>query len=122
MVVIVPGKLIKERPEAVKKSLAALKRSMEFMKEKPAEAAKILAPSFMAEEGLQLEGKTLAPEEIMLKSLKTNIFDWRLAKKDLSRMEELTGVMKDLGILKTDVPLNSVVDLRWQNELERQRP
>jgi NitT/TauT family transport system substrate-binding protein len=122
MVVIVPGKLVKERPEAVKKSLAALKRSMEFMKEKPAEAAKVLAPSFMAEEGLQLEGKTMAPEEIMLKSLKTNIFDWRLAKKDLARMEELTGVMKDLGILKSDVPLNSVVDLRWQNELERQKP
>jgi NitT/TauT family transport system substrate-binding protein len=122
MVVIVPGKLIKERPEAVKKSLAALKRSMEFMKEKPAEAAKILAPSFMAEEGLAMEGKNISPEDIMLKSLKNNIFDWRLAKKDLSRMEELTGVMKDLGILKADVPLSSVVDLRWQNELERQKP
>jgi hypothetical protein len=76
----------------------------------------------MAEEGLAMEGKNIPPEDIMLKSLKNNIFDWRLAKKDLSRMEELTGVMKDLGILKADVPLSSVVDLRWQNELERQKP
>jgi len=122
MVVIVPGKLIKERPEVVKKALSALKRSMEFMKEKPAEAARILAPAFMAEEELAMEGKTITPEEIMLKSLKTNIFDWRLTTADLKRMEVLIGVMKSLEILKSDVPLSSVVDLRWQNELERQKP
>ncbi len=122
MVVIVPGKLVKERPDAVRKALSALKRSMEFMKEKPAEASRILAPAFMAEEGLAVEGKNISPEEIMLKSLKSNIFDWRLSQADLKRMEELSGVMKSLEILKTDVPLGSVVDLRWQNELERQRP
>ena len=122
MVVIVPGKLIKEQPAAVRKALSALKRSMEFMKEKPAEASRILAPAFMAEEGLAVEGKNISPEEIMLKSLKSNIFDWRLSQADLKRMEELSGVMKSLEILKTDVPLSSVVDLRWQNELERQKP
>lgn len=122
MVVIVPGKLIKERPDAVRKALAALKRSMEFMKEQPVEASRVLAPAFMAEEGLAAEGKTIAPEEIMLKSLKSNVFDWRLSPADLKRMEELSAVMKGLDILKTNVPLSSVVDLRWQNELERRKP
>jgi len=122
MVVIVPGKLIKEQPAAVRKVLASLKRSMEFMKEKPAEAARILAPAFMAEEGLVVEGKGIPPEEIMLKSLKSNVFDWRLTQGDLKRMEELSGIMKELDILKKDVPLSSVVDLRWQSELERQKP
>lgn len=122
MVVIVPGKLIRERPDAVRKPLSALKRSTEFMKEKPAEAARVLAPAFMAEEGLMVEGKAISAEEIMLKSLKSNVFDWRLSKADLKRMEELSGVMRNLEILKKDVPLSSVVDLRWQNELERKKP
>ena len=122
MVVIVPGKLIKEQPAAVRKALASLKRSMEFMKEKPAEAARVLAPAFMAEEGLAVEGKSIPPEDVMLKSLKSNVFDWRLTPADLKRMEELSGIMKDLEILKKDVPLSSVVDLRWQSELERQKP
>lgn len=122
MVVIVPGKLIKERPDAVRKTLSALKRSTEFMKEKPAEASRVLAPAFMAEEGLMAEGKAISAEEIMLKSLKSNVFDWRLSKADLKRMEELSGVMRNLEILKKDVPLSSVVDLRWQNELERKKP
>ncbi len=122
MVVIVPGRLIKERPDAVRKTLSALKRSMEFMKAKPAEAARVLAPAFMAEEALMAEGKAISAEEIMLKSLKSNIFDWRLTKADLKRMEELSGVMRNMEILKKDVPLSSVVDLRWQNELERKRP
>ena len=122
MVVIVPGKLIKERPDAVKKVLSSLKRSMEFMKERPTEASRILAPAFMAEEGLVLEGKGVSPEEIMLKSLKTNIFDWRLTQADLKRMDELSAIMRDLEILKKEVPLSNVVDLRWQNELERRRP
>lgn len=122
MVVIVPGRLIKERPDALRKTLSALKRSMEFMKEKPAEAARVLAPAFMAEEGLAVEGKAIPAEEIMLKSLKSNIFDWRLSKADLKRMDELSGVMRNMEILKKDVPLSSVVDLRWQNELERKRP
>jgi hypothetical protein len=29
--------------------------------------------------------------------------------------------MKDLDILKSAVPINSVVDLRWQTELERRK-
>ena len=122
MVVIVPGKLIKEQPAAVRKALASLKRSMEFMKEKPAEAARILAPAFMAEEGLAVEGKNIPPEDVMLKSLKSNVFDWHLTPGDLKRMEELSGIMKTLEILQKDVPLSSVVDLRWQSELERQKP
>jgi len=76
----------------------------------------------MAEEGLAVEGKNVTPDEIMLKSLKSNVFDWRLTQGDLKRMEEISGIMKELEILKKDVPLSSVVDLRWQSELERQKP
>ena len=122
MVVIVPGKLIKEQPGAVKKVLSSLKRSMEFMKEKPAEASRILAPAFMAEGEMAGEGRGVSAEEIMLKSLKSNIFDWRLTQADLKRMEELSAIMKELEILKKDVPLNSVVDTRWLNELEQRKP
>ena len=122
MVVIVPGKLIKEQPAAVRKVLASLKRSIEFMKERPAEAAQVLAPAFMAEGDLVADGRTVPAQEIMLKSLKSNVFDWRLSPADLKRMEELSGVMKNLDILKSEVPISSVVDLRWQTELERRKP
>jgi NitT/TauT family transport system substrate-binding protein len=122
MVVIVPGKLIKEQPNAVRKFLASIKRSVEFMKDRPAEASRILAPAFMPEGELATEGQRIPAEEVMLKSLKSNVFDWRLSPADLKRMEELSGIMKDLDILKTQVPVNSVVDLRWQTELERRKP
>ena len=122
MVVIVPGKLIKERPTAVKKVLSSLRRSMEFMKERPDEASRILAPAFMAEGDLVTDGRTVPAQEIMLKSLKSNIFAWRLTQADLKRMEELSVVMRELEVLKKEVPINSVVDLRWLNELERRKP
>jgi NitT/TauT family transport system substrate-binding protein len=121
MVVIVPGKLIKEQPATVGKFLASIKSSVEFMKKSPAEASKILAPAFMPEGELAAEGQNISAEELMMKSLKSNVFDWRLSKADLKRMEELAGIMKDLDILKSAVPINSVVDLRWQTELERRK-
>lgn len=122
MVVIVPGKLIKEQPATARKILASIKRSVEFMKEKPAEASRVLAPAFMPEGDLAVEGRSVPASEIMMKSLKSNVFDWRLSQADLKRMEELSGIMKGLDILKKEVPIGSVVDLRWQTELERRKP
>jgi len=122
MVVIVPGKLIAERPAAARKVLASLKRSIEFMKASPVEASRLLAPAFMPEGDLLAEGRTVTSQEIMMKSLKSNIFDWRLTPADLKRMQELSAVMKELEILKQEVPISSVVDLRWQNELDQGRP
>jgi NitT/TauT family transport system substrate-binding protein len=122
MVIIVPGKLIKEQPAAAHKFLASIKNSIEFMKEKPAEASRVLAPAFMPEGEFVAEGQNVKPEEIMLKSLKSNTFDWRLSQADLKRMQELSGIMRGLDILNKDVPIGSVVDLRWQTELERRKP
>jgi NitT/TauT family transport system substrate-binding protein len=122
MVVIVPGKLIKEQPATARKILASIKRSVEFMKEKPAEASRVLAPAFMPEGDLAVDGRSVPASEIMMKSLKSNVFDWRLSQADLKRMEELSGIMKGLDILKKEVPIGSVVDLRWQTELERRKP
>ena len=121
MVVTVPGKLIQEQPETVKKILASIKNSIEFLKVKPTEAAKVLAPAFMPEGEIEAEGQNVKPEEVMLKSLKTNKFDWRLSQPDMNRMHELAGIMKGMDILNKDVPISSVVDLRWQKELEKRK-
>jgi NitT/TauT family transport system substrate-binding protein len=122
MVIIVSGKFIKEQPDSAGKTLAALKRSIEFMKQSPGEASRVLAPAFMPAGEIDTEGHKIQAEEIMLNSLKSNVFDWRLSQADLNRMQELSGVMKGLDILTRDVPLSSVVDLRWQKELERRKP
>jgi NitT/TauT family transport system substrate-binding protein len=122
MVVIVPGRLIKEQPEVARKVLASIKRSIEFIKQNPEEASRILAPAFMLGGELAAEDRSVPAQEVMLKALKTNVFDWRLSKADLKRMEELSGIMTDLDILKTQAPISSVVDLRWQTELEQRRP
>ena len=119
MVVTVPGKLIQEQPETVQKILASIRRSIEFMKSKPAEAAKVLAPAFMPEGEIEAEGHNVKPEEVMLKSLKSNKFDWRLTQPDMNRMQELAGIMKGMDILTKDVAIGSIVDLRWQKELEK---
>ena len=121
MVVTVPGKLVEEQPDTVRKILASIRRSIEFMKAKPTEAAKVLAPAFMPEGEIETEGHNVKPEEVMLKSLKSNKFDWRLSPPDLNRMQELAGIMKGMDILNKDVPISSIVDLRWQKELEKRK-
>jgi NitT/TauT family transport system substrate-binding protein len=121
MVVTVPGKLLEEQPDTVRKILASIRRSIEFMKAKPIEAAKVLAPAFMPEGEIEAEGHNVKPEEVMLKSLKSNKFDWRLSQPDLNRMQELAGIMKGMDILNKDVPISSIVDLRWQKELEKRK-
>jgi NitT/TauT family transport system substrate-binding protein len=122
MVVIVPGRLTKEQPDAARKVLASIKRSVEFITAHPAEASRILAPVFMPEGELAADGRSVSAAEVMLKALKTNVFDWRLSESDLTRMDELAAIMKTLDILKKEVPINQVVDLRWQTELERRTP
>jgi NitT/TauT family transport system substrate-binding protein len=121
MVVTVPGKLLEEQPDTVRKILMSIRRSIEFMKAKPTEAAKVLAPAFMPEGEIEAEGHNVKPEEVMLKSLKSNKFDWRLSQPDLNRMQELAGIMKGMDILNKDVPISSIVDLRWQKELEKRK-
>jgi len=121
MVVTVPGKLIQEQPETVQKILASIRRSIEFMKSKPTEAAKVLAPAFMPEGEFEAEGHSVKPEEVMLKSLNSNKFDWRITQPDMNRMQELAGIMKGMDVLAKDVPISSIVDLRWQKELEKRK-
>ncbi|MFB3817510.1 MAG: ABC transporter substrate-binding protein [Candidatus Methylomirabilales bacterium] len=118
MVVIVPGRLIAERPGVAKAVLQSLKQSVGFMTTNPAEASRVLAPAFMAEGGHKMETGAIPAEEIMRRSLTTQKFDWRLGAADLKRMAELSGIMKELGVLKRDVPLETVLDLRWQREIE----
>lgn len=118
MVVIVPGRLLAERPGVAKAVLQSIKQSIAFMKTNPAEAGRVLAPAFMAEGGHKMETGAIPAEEIMRRSLATQNFDWRVTPADLKRMAELSGIMKELGVLKKDVPLETVVDLRWQREIE----
>ena len=75
----------------------------------------------MPEGEIEAEGHNVKPEEVMLKSLKSNKFDWRLSPPDLNRMQELAGIMKGMDILNKDVPISSIVDLRWQKELEKRK-
>jgi hypothetical protein len=75
----------------------------------------------MPEGEFEAEGHSVKPEEVMLKSLNSNKFDWRITQPDMNRMQELAGIMKGMDVLAKDVPISSIVDLRWQKELEKRK-
>lgn len=121
MVVITSGDVLKERKDAVWKSLDAQKEAIDLLQNQPEEAAKLIASYFIAEPTLKtLDGKEIARESVITDAIKSQVFSPILTPQELDRMQEIADIMQAQGSLKTrdGSPFNvsQIVDLEWQQE------
>ncbi|MGV3741761.1 MAG: ABC transporter substrate-binding protein [Burkholderiaceae bacterium] len=119
MVVITSGDVLKNRKDAVWKSLDAQREAIELLQKKPADASKLIASYFIAEPTLKTLKKGELPREaVITDAIKSQTFNAALTKKEISRMQEIAGIMQEQGALKTldgkPYDVNKVIDLSWQ--------
>ena len=121
MVVITSGDVLKKRKADLWKSLDAQKQAIDMLQQKPAEAAKFIAAQFIAEPSLKtLDQGEIPRETVITEAIKTQVFNAALGEKELSRMQEIAGIMQAQGALKTrdgkPFDVKQIVDLSWQEE------
>ncbi|NLC36550.1 MAG: ABC transporter substrate-binding protein [Alcaligenaceae bacterium] len=121
MVVITSGDVLKDRKEAVWKSLDAQNEAIELLQNKPDEAAKLIASYFIAEPTLKtLDGKEVPREEVISDAIKSQTFSPILTPQELDRMQEIADIMQAQGSLKTRdgsrFDVSQIIDLEWQEE------
>ena len=121
MVVITSGDVLKKRKADLWKSLDAQKQAIDMLQQKPAEAAKFIAAQFIAEPSLKtLDQGEIPRETVITEAIKTQVFNAALGEKELSRMQEIAGIMQAQGSLKTrdgkPFEVEHIIDLSWQKE------
>ena len=121
MVVITSGDVLKARKGDVWKSLDAQKEAIDMLQNRPDEAAKHIAGQFIAEPTLKtLKDGEVSREVVITQAIKTQVFNAALAQKEVSRMQEIAGIMQEQGALKTrdgkPFDVNRILDLSWQQE------
>lgn len=119
MVVITSGDVLKERKEAVWKSLDAQRDAIDLLQNQPEEAAKLIASYFIAEPTLKTQDGTEIPrEDVIRDAIKSQTFSPILTPKEIERMQEIADIMQERGALKTrdgeQFDVTRIVDLEWQ--------
>ncbi|MGH8808884.1 MAG: ABC transporter substrate-binding protein [Noviherbaspirillum sp.] len=121
MVVITSGETLKNRKDAVWKSLDAQREAIELLQKKPADASKLIAGYFIAEPTLKTLKKGDIPREtVITDAIKSQTFSPVLTQKEQARMQEIANILQEQGSLKTrdgkPFDVKTILDLSWQKE------
>ncbi len=119
MVVITSGATLKSNKEGVWKSLDAQREAIQFLQDKPHDAAKLIAGYFIAEPTLKtLKHGDMPREDIIRDAIKSQTFSAVLTAKELARMQEIADILQGQGELKTkdgsQFEVKNIIDLEWQ--------
>lgn len=117
MVVIASGKALNADRDAVNRMLDAQKEAIVMLQEKPEEAARVLAPRFIPEGSLTTEsGEKVPAADLVRDAIKAQTFDWKVTPDQVSRMQEVIGLMVDQGALSQTLDAKGLLDLTWQEK------
>lgn len=116
MVVITSGKTLKAHKDLLWAALDAQRDAIKLLTQKPAEAAKLIAPFFIAEPTLKtLKHGDMSRDAVIEEAIKTQTFSAVLTKEDIKRMHEIKAIMEARNIIKPgSLDIDKVVDLSWQ--------
>lgn len=116
MVVITSAKTLEAHKDLLWSALDAQHDAIDLLTDKPADAAKLIAPYFIAEPTLKtLEHGDMPRDQVIEGAIKTQTFSAVLTQQDITRMYELKDIMLARDIIKPDsLDITKVVDLSWQ--------
>jgi NitT/TauT family transport system substrate-binding protein len=110
-----PTATLKERGADVIKLLRAHRKAIAFLNEHPVEANQIIAQTFKLEAVQSADGKTIAPETIVLEARKRLGWADQLEASDLRFIQRLMDYSLALGFVAQPLKVEQVVDLGyWQ--------
>lgn len=117
MVVITSGDLVKNNRDAVNKMLDAQKEAIEMLQNDPAKAAGFITKEFIQEDTVKkVDGTEVPAVDVIKAAIESQKFNWAIEDQDIQRMQEVSQMMVEQGILENAIDVNTALDLAWQNQ------
>jgi len=119
MVVITSGDLVNNNRDAVNRMLDAQKEAIEMLQNDPAKAAGFITKEFIQEDTVKkVDGTEVPAVDVIKAAIESQKFNWAIEDQDIERMQEVSQMMVDQGILEKAIDVNTALDLAWQKQLK----
>ncbi|WP_211751803.1 ABC transporter substrate-binding protein [Paenibacillus dakarensis] len=121
MVVITTEDNLKNNREAVDQMLDAQKEAIEMLQQDPKKSAGLIMKHFVDSDTMTSHhGGTVESLDVIKQAIETQVFNWEITPDEVSRMQEISDMMKEQGVLEKDVSVEDIIDLSWQDRQKQQ--
>lgn len=112
VVVVAHNEFVEEHGDAVEKFMQGHQESIDYINEKPTEAAAVLAEAFEVPE-IKADGKTWTPAEVMEQALAKQKYEAGFSDDDFSFYQQLADANYQLKLIDKPFEIKSVFNLKW---------
>ncbi|WP_422658727.1 ABC transporter substrate-binding protein [Paenibacillus sp. EC2-1] len=120
MVVITTEDNLKNKREAVNQLLDAQKEAIEMLQQDPKKSAGLIMKHFVDSDTMTSHhGGTVESVDVIKQAIETQVFNWDITPDQVTRMQEISDMMKEQGVLEKDVKVADIIDLSWQDQMKK---
>lgn len=115
MVVITTDDHLNNERETVNKLLDAQKEAIEMLQNDPKQSAELIMKHFVESDTMESHhGGTVESADVIRQAIETQVFNWDITPDQVARMQEISDMMKEQGVLDKEVKVADIIDLSWQ--------
>ncbi|WP_152669109.1 ABC transporter substrate-binding protein [Paenibacillus sp. DMB20] len=120
MVVITTDENLQKNRDAVNKLLDAQKEAIEMLQKDPKKSAGLIMKHFVDSDTMHSHhGGTVESVDVIKQAIETQVFNWDITPDQVTRMQEISDMMKEQGVLDKDVKVEGLIDLSWQEQQKK---
>lgn len=120
MVVITTDDNLKNNRETVNQLLDAQKEAIEMLQQDPKKSAELIMKHFVDSDTMESHhGGTVESVDVIKQAIETQVFNWDITPDQVTRMQEISDMMKEQGVLEKDVKVEDIIDLSWQDQQKK---
>ncbi|NMO94448.1 ABC transporter substrate-binding protein [Paenibacillus lemnae] len=117
MVVITTDENLENNRDAVNQLLDAQKEAIEMLQDDPKKSAALIMKHFVDSDTMHSHhGGTIESVDVIKQAIETQVFNWDITPDQMTRMQEISDMMKSQGVLEKDVNVKDIIDLSWQDQ------
>ncbi|SMF65597.1 NitT/TauT family transport system substrate-binding protein [Paenibacillus uliginis N3/975] len=120
MVVITTDENLENNREAVNQLLDAQKEAIEMLQQDPKKSAGLIMKHFVDSDTMESHhGGTVESVDVIKQAIETQVFNWDITSDQITRMQEISDMMKEQGVLEKEVKVADIIDLSWQDQQKK---
>lgn len=120
MVVITTDDHLKNNRETVNQLLDAQKEAIEMLQNDPKQSAELIMKHFVESDTMESHhGGTVESADVIRQAIETQVFNWDITPDQVARMQEISDMMKEQGVLDKEVKVADIIDLSWQEAQQK---
>lgn len=120
MVVITTDDHLKNNRETVNQLLDAQKEAIEMLQKDPKKSAELIMRHFVESDTMESHhGGKVESADVIRQAIETQVFNWDITPDQVARMQEISDMMKEQGVLDKEVKVADIMDLSWQEAQQK---